>query len=139
MAAKDVFHNAVRQALINDGWTITHDPLRLQVDDDIRALIDLGAEKLIGAERAGDYIGVEIKSFISESLFYEFHLALGQFINYRELLRAAEPQRVLYLAVPVAIYDSFFTRRFVQNMMESQQLQLLVFDAKREVIVKWIK
>lgn len=139
MAAKDVFHDAVRRALVKDGWTITHDPLRLQVDDDIRALIDLGAEKLIGAEREGEFIGVEIKSFISESMFYEFHLALGQFLNYRALLSTAEPKRVLYLAVPDAIYESFFTRRFVKGMIASQDLQLLVFDAKTEVIVKWIK
>lgn len=27
MSAKDLFHNAVKQALILDGWTITNDPL----------------------------------------------------------------------------------------------------------------
>jgi len=26
MAARDIFHRAVKQALINDGWTITNDP-----------------------------------------------------------------------------------------------------------------
>jgi hypothetical protein len=26
--AKDLFHQAVKQALIKDGWTITSDPLR---------------------------------------------------------------------------------------------------------------
>ncbi len=29
MPARDIYHNAVRNALIKDGWTITHDPLRL--------------------------------------------------------------------------------------------------------------
>ena len=24
--AKDIYHNLVKQALINEGWTITHDP-----------------------------------------------------------------------------------------------------------------
>ncbi|BAS60110.1 XisH protein (plasmid) [Leptolyngbya boryana NIES-2135] len=27
MSAKDLFHDAVKQALIRDGWTITDDPL----------------------------------------------------------------------------------------------------------------
>ena len=31
--AKDLYHNAVRNALIKDGWTITHDPLRLEDND----------------------------------------------------------------------------------------------------------
>jgi hypothetical protein len=26
MPAKDTYHNAVENALIKDGWTITHDP-----------------------------------------------------------------------------------------------------------------
>ena len=29
MPARDLFHDAVRNALIKDGWTITHDPFRL--------------------------------------------------------------------------------------------------------------
>jgi hypothetical protein len=27
MPRKDLYHNCVRNALIKDGWTITHDPL----------------------------------------------------------------------------------------------------------------
>ena len=29
--AKDIYHNLVKQALENDGWTITHDPFYLSV------------------------------------------------------------------------------------------------------------
>jgi len=29
MSAKDRYHNCVKNALIKDGWVITHDPLRL--------------------------------------------------------------------------------------------------------------
>lgn len=29
MPAHDIFHNAVKEALIKDGWTITHDPLTI--------------------------------------------------------------------------------------------------------------
>lgn len=28
--AKDIYHEAVREALIKDGWTITHDPFILK-------------------------------------------------------------------------------------------------------------
>ena len=79
--AKDIFHDHVRQALQKDGWMITQDPYFLKIDD-ITYSIDLGAEQTIGAERAGEKIVVEIKSFLRESLVNEFHTALGQYLDY---------------------------------------------------------
>ncbi len=31
MPAKDIYHDNCKQALINEGWTITHDPYNLKV------------------------------------------------------------------------------------------------------------
>ncbi|HEY9802629.1 MAG TPA: element excision factor XisH family protein [Leptolyngbyaceae cyanobacterium] len=77
MAAKDVFHQVVKSALLKDGWTITDDPLSLQLDSD-QVFIDLGAERLIAAQRDNEKIAVEIKSFLAPSSLSEFHTALGQ-------------------------------------------------------------
>jgi hypothetical protein len=53
MPAKDRYHKAVRHALESDGWTITADPLTLRVGT--RDLyVDLGAEKLLAAERGSE-------------------------------------------------------------------------------------
>ncbi len=82
MPAKDIFHDAVKNALIKESWTITDDPLYLEFGG-VDMYVDLGAEKLIGAEKEGKQIAVEIKSFLQQSLISEFHNALGQFINYR--------------------------------------------------------
>ncbi len=50
--AKDLYHETVKKALIKDGWTITDDPLRLPYGNtDVE--IDLGAEKLIAAQKDG--------------------------------------------------------------------------------------
>jgi len=98
MPAKDVFHQLVRHGLEKDGWTITHDPFHIDLVD-IEVYIDLGAEHLIAAQRDNKTIAVEIKSFIGDSAISEFHLALGQFLNYRFTLRQVEPERALYLAV----------------------------------------
>jgi hypothetical protein len=66
MPAKDLFHNTVKNALIKDGWTITHDPLTLDLRD--RQLhIALGAEKLLDAQKDNQQIAVEIKSFVAPS------------------------------------------------------------------------
>ena len=89
--AKDVFHDVVKHALQKDGWVIT-DPFRLKIGT-VEMAIDLGADRLVGAERSGEKIAVEVKSFlIGSSAISEFHTALGQFINYRGALRIREPE-----------------------------------------------
>ncbi len=66
MSAKDIFHDNCKNALIKDGWTITDDPLSLKIGE--RDLfVDLGAEKLLVAEKADKKIAVEIKSFVNRS------------------------------------------------------------------------
>ncbi|WP_445240167.1 element excision factor XisH family protein [Microcoleus vaginatus] len=66
MAAKDKFHNVVKIAIEKDGWTITDDPLFIRAED-VDFYIDLGAEKVLAAEKAGQKIAVEIKSFLGAS------------------------------------------------------------------------
>jgi hypothetical protein len=134
--AKDLFHNVVINALIKDGWRITNDPLFLKVGG-VDFFIDLGAEKLIAAERDGQKIAVEIKSFINPSSTADFHLAIGQFINYRVALKVAEPDRRLILAIPDTAYNTFFQKSFPQMVIEEYQLYLLVYDLEKEVIVLW--
>jgi hypothetical protein len=99
----------------------------------------LAAEKLIAAEREGKKIAVEVKSFLERSsAISEFHTALGQFINYRGALRRLQPERVLYLAVPLTTYKTFFQLDFPKDMILENQLKMLVYDVEQEVIFKWI-
>ena len=134
--AKDRFHYVVRTALEKEGWTITADPYEVSVGD-VDFEIDLAAE-MLAAERAGEKIAVEIKSFIGGSNVSEFHTALGQFINYQFALEEFEPQRKLYLAVPESIYRSFFQRRFTRSVVERTHINLLIYDEKQEIIVQWL-
>ncbi|NEQ79543.1 MAG: fatty-acid oxidation protein subunit alpha [Moorea sp. SIO2I5] len=134
--AKDRFHNAVRTALEKENWVITADPYQLSVGE-VDFEIDLAAE-LIAAERAGEKIAVEIKSFISRSLVSDFHTALGQCINYQFALNEVDPQRNLYLAIPETIYQSFFQRRFVRSVIDKTQINLLIYDQTQEVIRQWL-
>jgi len=137
MSAKDRFHDVVKTALQKDGWRITHDPLTLRIEGIADMYIDLGAQKLIAAEQNGQKIAVEVKSFIGTSTISEFHTALGQFINYRYALEVQEPDRVLYLAVPLNAYSDFFTKSFIQSVIQRSQVNLLVYDVEVEEIVKW--
>ena len=137
MAAKDRFHTIVRIALEKEQWKITDDPLRLDVGG-TKFEIDLGAEQLLGAERGKEKIAVEIKSFLSDSPLTDYHAALGLFLNYRLALEISEPTRVLYLAVPIVAYESFFRREFTQISLEKYQIKQIIYNPIQEVIVQWI-
>ena len=134
--AKDLFHQVVKDALIKDGWNITHDPFPVDYGD-VQMQIDLGAERLLAATKDKTIIAVEIKSFVRPSAISEFHTAVGQYLNYRRALRAQEPNRVLYLAVPSQTYDEFFRLRFIEEGIEEYQICLIVYDVEERSIVKW--
>jgi XisH protein len=84
MGAKDSFHQHVRRALEKDSWTITEDPLSLKWGR-ATVQIDLGAERLIAAEKDDQRIAVEIKSFVGRSGIDDWENALGQLVLYRYL------------------------------------------------------
>jgi hypothetical protein len=98
--------------------------------------IDLAADKIIAAEKPGEKIAV--KSFSNDSPMYDFHLALGQFLNYQMTLEENEPDRVLYLAVPLDTYQSFFQRPLPKAAIQRHKLKLIVYRIKKEEIAKWI-
>jgi XisH protein len=137
MARKDRYHEVVRQALIADGWIITDDPYRLRVPG-LRQEIDFGAEKIIAAEKLDHKIAVEVKSFIEESYIYEFYKALGQFTSYRINLKKVEPDRIIYLAVPKSVYETFFQIEAIQETILESQMRIVVFDLQTETFTSWI-
>ncbi|MGK7881927.1 MAG: XisH family protein [Crocosphaera sp.] len=137
MPAKDIYHDTVRTALEKDGWEITHDPLVMRWGK--RDLyIDLGAEKLIAAERDNQKIAIEIKSFVSKSPIDDLEKALGQYILYYDLLIKLQPERLLYLAIHQEAYLEVFEDPIGQVLLENKRIKLLVFDVIEEVILKWI-
>jgi XisH protein len=138
MAAKDLFHEAVKQALIKEQWIITADPLKIKIEG-VKLEIDLAAEKVFAAEKVGRKIAVEVKSFLNPSTITDFHAALGQFLNYRLALQMREADRNLYLAVPLDTYASFFQEYFTQESVKIYQVKLIVYDPVQEVITQWIE
>jgi hypothetical protein len=136
--AKDLFHDAVKAALEKEGWAITHDPLFIKALG-FNILIDLGAKRLIGASKGDEKIAVEVKSFTGMSGVSQFHVALGQFINYRDALADKEPDRKLFLAIPDDAYTTTFMIPFVQRAVQRYQLTFLVYSSLQEEIVEWHK
>ena len=137
MPARDLFHTAILAALRKEEWTITADPLVVQIGG-VDLYIDLGAEKIFAAQKDNRFIAVEIKSFIGPSVVADFHVAIGQFLNYRLALELHEPQREMYLAVPVDTFVTFFQLPFAQLVIQRNQIRLIVYDAELQEILQWI-
>lgn len=137
MPAKDIYHDSVKNALIKDQWTITHDSLTLKVGKK-DMFVDLGAEKFLAAQKQDRKIAVEIKSFIGASEIEDLRNALGQYILYENALELVEPDRILYLGIRELIFYDLFEELIGRYLLEKRLLKIVVFDPDSEVIVKWI-
>lgn len=138
MPAKDIYHDAVKNGLIKDGWTITADPYSIEYED-AELYADLAIEKNISELERTRKIIVEIKSFISPSLMKDFELALGQYILYRNLIQFGQGEyQEIYLAIKDNIYETFFQRKSIQAVVKFNQINLLVVNMEKEAIIQWI-
>lgn len=135
--ARDVFHENVKKALIKEGWTITNDPLSFKIGN-MQVQIDLGAKRLIAAERGIDKIAIEIKTFGSLSFITSFYEAVGKYIVYRNVLAMREPDRTLYLAVPESIYTRFFAEEVIQKTMREERFKLVIYNQTNQIITEWV-
>ncbi len=138
MSRRDIYHNTVKIALQKDGWTITHDPFPLQIGNK-RLSVDLGAERLISAEKGTAKIVVEVKSFVSASDVKDLEQALGQYILYKQILNEIGEQRDLYLAISQPAYQSVFTIEIGQILIKNKIIKLIVFNDISEEIIQWIQ
>ncbi|KKD38288.1 MAG: XisH family protein [Limnoraphis robusta] len=139
MPARDIYHQTVKKALIKDGWTITHDPLRIRLARGRNLFVDMGAERLLAAERDAEKIAIEVKSFTRPSEMKDLEEAVGQFVLYSRLLKRYYPDYTLYLAVSDNIRKTVFEEEAGQTLIEDGIIRLFSFDPTLEVIIQWIR
>lgn len=137
MPAKDLLHDCVKNALVKDGWKITDDPFRLKYKGR-KLYVDLGAERILAAEKGEEKIAVEIKSFVGASEMNDLENALGQFIFYRAILAENEPDRELFLAVPDEIFKTLFEREFYDLLTKNNLAKVFGVNEETEEIIGWI-
>jgi hypothetical protein len=135
--ARDRYHPHVVDALVRDGWTITHDPLTVRVGAK-DMFVDLGAERFLGAEKGGRRIAVEVESFIGPSETRELEVTLGQFVLYGDALARTEPDRTLYVAVRRQVYEEVFEEPMGKMLLDNGRLRLIVFDPDEREVYRWI-
>lgn len=137
MPKLDFIHNAVKNALIKDGWIVTDDPYLIQYRRTV-LYADLGAERPIALERGGEKLVVEVKSFVGASKMQDLKEALGQYDIYRYLLQETAPERKLYIAVSANAYSAFFQQDVIQLILSKHRLPLIVVDLDEEEVTQWI-
>ena len=115
----------------------THDPFTLRHGRKY-LYADLGAERLISAEKGLKKIVVEVKSFLGDSDVKDLEQAVGQYVLYRHLLDEVEPERLLYLAVTPGVYTTIFEDGLGEPLLARHLLRLVVFRPQEEVIAEWI-
>ncbi|MES2464553.1 MAG: element excision factor XisH family protein [Armatimonadota bacterium] len=137
MPALDRYHNAVVQALIKDGWTITDNPLRLTLGER-SVMVDVGAERVLAAEKGPRRIAVEIKTFSGPSLIADLQQAVGQFGMYEDVLAVVEPERELFLAIPSIVQQTLVSEEIGRLMLEHRIRRIISFSVSDQEIVQWI-
>ncbi|KKI99525.1 element excision factor XisH family protein [Prochlorothrix hollandica] len=139
MGANNQWHDALCHALEQEGWGITRDPLPLVVNPEVkRHPVQGGGDSVVAADRGDEHIAIEVKSFGQDSAIVRFYEALRQYLSDRTLLQHQYPQYVLYLAVPLEIYNSFFSTPLARAIMNSEDLNLIVYNPHLQQITHWI-
>ncbi len=138
MPQKDAYHDSVRNALEKDGWTITHDPFTIRLED-VKFYVDLAAERTIESEGEIRKVAIEIKVFGGLSFLNEFEKAVGQYLIYKQFLGDLFPERILFLAVSIDVFEESFSLPSIQAVVIKQEIKLLVFNPETEEITKWIE
>lgn len=138
MPAKDIIHDIVKDALIKDGWQITHDPFHVKVGE-IGVYIDLAAERVIAATKNDRKIAVEIKNFTGLSVVHDLEAAIGQYSLYSVLLAEVEPEREVYLAVSETIFANIFDKQGGRLLLTKLGIKVIVVALGVKEIVKWIE
>ena len=138
MSRRDTYHDIVVSALEREGWIVTDDPFIIAFGaQDLQ--VDLGLEMPIGAERGGEKIAVEIKSFLGASAITDFYLAFGQFAFYRSLLALRGVERKIYLAMPDDAYHAIFDLTDGEAVRVHNHLPLIVYEPVEGAPLQWIE
>jgi XisH protein len=139
MAAKDKYHELVKEALEVDGWLITHDPFYIKPEKGVSYPVDLGAEKVIVALKGPDKIVVEVKSFLEESLLHEFHGTIGQYIDYQSGLEMMKSEYELIVAIPEPAFDYLWSFEVIRRSSSKINMKILVYSIQQPKVLQWIR
>lgn len=65
--------------------------------------------------------------------------ALGQYMLYERILERREPERALFLAIPIAAYKGVLDSAVGRLAVTDFHIRLIVFDPEKERVEQWIE
>lgn len=130
MAQLDKIHDAVKNALIKDSWTITAESFQFNFFE-----LELNGD--FEAENKVDKIFIKIDRFFGSSIISDFENALGQFLLYRTVLSELKPDVKTYLAFSASNYYRFFKNNAIKTFIEAERLSFFAVNLEGEKIIKW--
>ena len=137
MPRRDFYHEAFKEALVKDGWTITHDPLALLSKVEGGLQTDIGAEKVITAEKGWKKIAVEIRSFTTPSALHEFIKSTGQYRAYKLAMNLKKSDRFLYIAIPSFAWKVIANKEIVQALIDDVNMKIILYNPIEKNIDAW--
>lgn len=137
MPKKDNFHETVKIALEKEGWYITNDPLFVPTKGGTNFFIDLGAERIIGAEKDGETIAIEIKSFGGNNPMYTFYEILGQFLVYQIALKEQTKIWELFIAMSDVGFKKLDDSLIFKAAIQTYELKFILINATSQTVIEW--
>ncbi|MCB0841200.1 MAG: fatty-acid oxidation protein subunit alpha [Bacteroidetes bacterium] len=138
--ARDIIHEAIREAIERAGWNVTNDPLTIDLtEDDTYFDIDLGAERETSEGVTQKVLAIEIKSFIRSSVINAFHEALGQYLNYQAAIHEQGLDYELFMAISEEGWERLSSFKFIQRRIKQFKLQFILVNIQKKEITKWIR
>ncbi|MCB0846627.1 MAG: fatty-acid oxidation protein subunit alpha [Bacteroidetes bacterium] len=138
--ARDIIHEAIREAIERAGWNVTNDPLTIDLtEDDTYFDIDLGAERETSEGVTQKVLAIEIKSFIRSSVINAFHEALGQYLNYQAAIHEQGLDYELFMAISEDGWERLSSFKFIQRRIKQFKLQFILVNIQKKEITKWIR
>ena len=137
MPAKDFYHDSVRDALVRDGWTITHDPFTIPSSPGADFAYP-GADRALAAEKGDREIVVDVMSFSENSVLRNLYQALGRYAIDHSLLGRAPRGGDLYLAVTGRVHDDIFGDPIARPALVDLGIRFMVFDPAEGLLLRWV-
>lgn len=137
MPQKDTFHQTVINALQKQGWNVAFDPLFVPTEGGVNFFIDLGVTSVIGVEKNGRYVAVEIKSFNETSLLHSFYEILGQYLMYEMALEEQEQSWELYIAITTSGFQKLGNAPIFKRAIQKFRMNFIIFDPLSQTILQW--
>lgn len=69
----------------------------------------------------------------------EFHTALGQYLDYELGLEEQEPDRLIFLALPMKAFQKISQIPLLLKALNRFKVKVIIFNPDSEKIIQWLK